>query len=72
MFIPLGFFLPAVKSLSVNFKAIIIKTVLIITAIEIIQLFSLTGSFDIDDLFLNTIGSVIGYIIQRIIFKNKH
>lgn len=72
MFIPLGFFLSSVKSLSATFKTIIIRTVVIITAVEIIQLFSLTGSFDIDDLILNTIGSVTGYIIQRIIFKNKH
>ncbi len=72
MFIPLGFFLSFIKSSSVTFRAIIIKTVVIITSVEIIQLFSLTGSFDIDDLILNTIGSVIGYIIQRIIFKNKH
>lgn len=72
MLIPLGFFLSLVKSSDATFKAIIIQTILIIISVEIIQLFSLTGSFDIDDLILNTIGSVTGYEIQRIIFKNKH
>lgn len=72
MFIPLGFFLAYTESSDKAFRAIIIKTILIITTIEIIQLFSLTGSFDIDDLILNTIGSLTGYIIHRIIFKNKH
>ena len=72
MFIPLGFFLAYTESSDKAFRAIIIKTILIITAIEIIQLFSLTGSFDIDDLILNTIGSAAGYKIHSIIFKNKH
>lgn len=72
MFIPLGFFLPFLKSSGETFKGIIEKTLIIISAIEIIQLFTLTGSFDIDDIILNTIGSAAGYKIHSIIFKNKH
>lgn len=72
MFIPLGFFLSFSESSTKAFKSIIKKTVLIIIIVEIIQLFSLTGSLDVDDLILNTIGSAAGYEIQRIIFKNKH
>ena len=33
----------------------------IITAVELIQLFTLVGSCDVDDLILNVIGSAIGY-----------
>lgn len=72
MFIPLGFFLSFSELSDKAFKEIIKKTILIIIAVEIIQLFSLTGSFDIDDLILNTIGSAAGYKIHSIIFKNKH
>ena len=72
MFIPLGFFLPFVNSSFTKFKNIILTTIIIIAAVEIMQLITLTGSFDIDDLLLNAVGSVIGYGIQHIIFKNNH
>ena len=34
--------------------------------VEIIQFFTFTGSADIDDLILNTIGATIGYGIIKI------
>ena len=37
----------------------------IIVIIELIQLFTLLGSCDIDDLLLNTIGAVIGWLLWR-------
>ena len=72
MFIPLGFFLPFLNIRCTKFPVLILYSVLIILIIELIQLFTLTGSFDVDDLILNTIGSAIGGIFKRLIFKNKH
>ena len=72
MFIPLGFFLPLIKESCIKFRKTILLTLAIICAVELIQLFTLAGSLDIDDLILNTIGSATGYLIQNIIFKNKH
>ncbi len=72
MFIPLGFFLPLIFEKCVRFKICMLFFSLIILIVELIQLFTLTGSFDVDDLILNLIGSAIGYKINRLIFKNKH
>ena len=61
MFIPLGFLLPRVFSRLTSLPRILLTTTVLITAVEIIQLFTLVGSCDIDDLILYVIGSAIGY-----------
>ena len=61
MFIPLGFLLPRVFIRLTSLPRVMVTTAVIITAVEIIQLFTLVGSCDIDDLILNMIGSSIGY-----------
>ena len=61
MFIPLGFFLPQVFPALQKFWRCILATILIITVVELTQLFTLLGSCDIDDLILNVIGAAIGY-----------
>lgn len=61
MFIPLGFLLPRVFSRLTSLPRILLATTVLITVVEIIQLFTLVGSCDIDDLILNVIGSAIGY-----------
>ena len=40
--------------------------------IELVQLFSKKGSFDIDDLILNTIGGLLGFIITNVILKRTY
>lgn len=67
MFIPLGFLLPRVFEKVNRFWKILLTTALVITAAEIIQLFTLVGTCDIDDLILNLIGSAIGYGIHKLI-----
>ena len=66
-FAPLGILLPLISkekfSKLLNF---IITMVVIIFIIEIIQFITLVGSFDVDDLILNVIGSVIAYEIIKI------
>ena len=61
MFIPLGFFVPCVFSKFSRFGYCMLFSAICITAVELIQLFTLLGSCDIDDLILNMIGSAVGY-----------
>jgi glycopeptide antibiotics resistance protein len=61
MFIPLGFLLPRIFSRLTSLPRVLLTTAILITAVEIIQLFTLVGCCDIDDLILNLIGSAIGY-----------
>ena len=67
MFIPLGFLLPRVFPRLNRFRKVLLTTALIITAVEIIQLLTLVGSCDIDDLILNVMGAAIGYGLHNLI-----
>ena len=67
MFIPLGFLLPRVFPKLSSLPRVLLTTAAIITAVELIQLFTLVGSCDIDDLILNVIGSAIGYWFHKLI-----
>ncbi len=71
MFIPLGFFIPCVFSKFSRFGYCMLFSAICITAVELIQLFTLLGSCDIDDLILNMIGSAVGYGIYFIV-KRKN
>lgn len=68
-FIPFGFLLPfAYKNLKVFWKVLLIG-VLSTTSIEVFQLLTFVGYFDIDDMILNTIGVILGYIIYIVFNK---
>lgn len=71
MFIPLGFFLPGVFAKLRKFWKILLASGAIICTVELLQLFSLLGHCDIDDLILNLIGVAIGYGIFAILQKMK-
>ena len=65
IFIPFGFFMP-VASEHRNFFVTVMDTFLLSLIIEVIQLLTKVGCFVVDDLLLNTIGGVVGYIIFMI------
>ena len=69
MFIPLGFLLPRVFPKCATLRRVLPVTAAIIIAVEIIQLFTLVGSCDIDDLILNVLGSALGFRIHSFIKK---
>lgn len=69
MFIPLGFLLPRVFPKCATLRRVLPVTAAIIIAVEIIQLFTLVGSCDIDDLILNVLGSALGLRIHSCIKK---
>ena len=69
MFIPLGFFLPRVFPKLRKLWKTLLTTALCISIIELVQLFSLVGSCDIDDLILNLIGAAIGYGLDKYLHK---
>ena len=68
MFMPLGFFVPMISRKFHKMSKVCFLGFCISFMIEVIQLFLIRGT-DIDDLILNTIGTVIGYAIF-LLFKN--
>ena len=74
LFVPFGFLFPFVSEKrnfkrSVNFFVTLLVTVLFCILIEGIQLVSKVGVFDVDDIIMNTFGSVVGYGLYRIVRK---
>ena len=65
MFIPLGFLLPRVFRNCNSLLRVLLTTAAIITAVELLQLFTLVGSCDIDDLIVNILGSGLGFGIHK-------
>jgi len=65
MFVPLGVLLPGIRERFRSWKWLMLTAVLMLLCVELIQLFSLLGSFDIDDLILNLLGVWIGYGVFR-------
>ena len=61
MLVPMGVFLPFISA-KINGKSILKIAIIIPVVIEIIQ--PIMGrSFDVDDLILNFIGIIVGYLI---------
>lgn len=67
MFIPLGFFVPFISEKFSRFGYCMLFSAICIAIVEIVQLFTLLGSCDVDDLILNMIGTAIGYGIYFIV-----
>jgi glycopeptide antibiotics resistance protein len=62
-FIPFGFFLPLISKRLRNGFIVAVLGFLTSTLIEILQMLTKSGVCDIDDVILNTIGAVVGYIL---------
>ena len=66
MFVPLGFFPPCLWNALRSFARCMVGAATCILIIELIQLFTLLGSCDVDDLILNMVGVAIGYGLYRL------
>lgn len=67
IFIPFGFFMPmASRYWSRSFFLTVFYSFGLSFFVEVFQLLTKVGSFDVDDLLLNTIGGLIGYILFMI------
>lgn len=63
LFVPLGFLLPILFAKARRFSTTIVWTMLASLTIELTQLGTRLGSFDVDDLILNVLGGSIGYAV---------
>ena len=66
-FVPLGFFLPALFPGMRHGMTTVSACFGFSFLFEMIQLLTKIGCFDVDDLFLNTVGAVLGYLIYVIL-----
>ena len=72
VFLPFGVFLPMLFPRCKNALLTTLLSLEFSLIIEVIQLVSRVGSFDVDDLLLNTLGGVCGWIVFYIgVFVGK-
>ena len=67
MFVPLGFLAPCIWVKLRKFGWHFLYMVLIIVSVEVLQLITLLGSCDVDDLLLNLVGTTIGFGAWKIL-----
>jgi len=66
-FVPFGFLTPVLFPIAKRMVSVICLTFLLSLGFETLQLVFRVGSFDVDDLLLNTLGGILGYIVYRIV-----
>ena len=72
LFMPFGYFIPRLFGRYRVFVKFILLTFAVLLSIEILQVLTLRGSFDVDDILLNLAGAVIGFFIEGIVTsKNR-
>lgn len=62
IFVPFGYLLPKAYKSCQNWVVCFGCSFLMVTCIELFQLFSAFGAFDVDDFILNCFGSILGYL----------
>ena len=69
VFVPLGFLLPLVMDGMQSFAAVFVNAFTFVLGIEVFQLFSAFGAFDVDDILLNCLGAALGFGFYKILEK---
>lgn len=65
-FAPFGFLLSVLTDRMNKFKFVILSSFILSLVFEIIQLLTALGDFDVDDILLNVLGAVLGYLFYQI------
>lgn len=71
-FVPAGFFIPILWEDKKGFFFTVCVTFQMSLLVEILQLIFRVGSFDVDDLLLNTLGGMLGYILLILAEKRRN
>lgn len=71
LFIPAGYLLPRIFPRQRNFFLFFFTCTAAILLVELVQLVTLLGCFDIDDLILNLAGMTLGFIAHLFIHRTK-
>ena len=66
-FMPFGFFLPVISRRSRHWYNTVLLSFLFSLCIETVQLIWKVGSFDVDDMILNTLGGLLGFVFYKIV-----
>lgn len=71
MLLPMGIYLPFLIKKIAGLGRFVLSMIVLLFFIEVIQLVTRRGSFDIDDFILNMIGALIGFAIWKTKYIQK-
>ncbi|WP_438348536.1 VanZ family protein [Paenibacillus sp. FA6] len=72
-FIPFGIFIPMIfRQKGASFIGVFVLSLLLSLCFEVTQLVLYIGTFDVDDLILNTCGGIIGYAVFKLIRRDSY
>lgn len=71
LFIPAGWLFPKIFPRLRNFFLFFAVCTGVIFLVEVVQLFTLLGSFDVDDMILNLAGMTVGFISYQIAVRKR-
>lgn len=71
LFIPAGWLLPRLFPSMRKFFPFFLTVLIAIVFVELLQMFTLLGHLDVDDIILNLSGMMIGYIVFAITNRSK-
>ena len=71
VFVPFGFLLPYVQKGAAKFPVLLLNAFLFVVGIEVFQLFSAFGAFDVDDILLNCFGASLGWLMYWVWERRK-
>lgn len=66
VFVPFGFLFPFVAREGEKFFVMFLNAFVFVLGIEVFQLFSAFGAFDVDDILLNCLGASLGFGVYRL------
>lgn len=69
LFVPFGVLIPMIYN--IKYRRFILGFFISITSLEILQMITYLGSFDINDIIINSIGATIGFLSYKIGNKAK-
>ncbi len=71
IFMPFGFLVPILGRKKRKFWFTALLGFELSLSVECIQLVTKTGCFDVDDIFLNTIGGMLGYLVYALMQRKR-
>ncbi len=68
-FAPFGFFLPILTKTGKNVFGCVIYSAMFSASVELVQLVTKVGAFDVDDILLNAAGGLAGFLCYFLVWK---
>ena len=66
VFLPFGYLLPWMQGYVCRWRKVLCSAFLFAAGLELFQLFSAFGAFDVDDILLNCAGALVGYLLYTV------